>query len=142
MIDYTQWPTWALIIVVIAREFKPQLANLIPESLRFWAARRADDQEHDQELEEVLVNHELQEKAAKQLREVHHEDVLTEMVVTKDEWIQGKLTDEIAALRQSNGVLIEKVTANTAALTAMNGNLVQLNELIQKLPTPPGWLRR
>jgi hypothetical protein len=126
-----QWPIWAVLVVVLAREFKPQLAALLPESIRTWAAKRAEA------------------RAAEQLREIHHEDVLADMVATKDEWIQGRLTEEIVKLRESNIALGEKVTANTAAvnrnsdlLTAMNGNLAKMIDEVQAMPKPPGWLRR
>jgi septal ring factor EnvC (AmiA/AmiB activator) len=137
-----QWPIWAVLVVVLAREFKPQLAALLPESIRTWAAKRAEAH------------------AAEQLREIHHEDVLTEMVVTKDEWIQGKLAEEITSLRKSNDTLTAEVFRNTNALnrntdllttainrnsevlTLMNSNLTRLVDLVQDMPKPPGWIKR
>lgn len=92
-IDYSQWPVWLVAVLLFVNLFREPLAALIaqaiPDHFRHYAGRRADREEHDQELEEVQLNARLQTAAAEQLRKSWREENLMSIVQEKDAFERG-----------------------------------------------------
>lgn len=104
-LDISTWPTWIIAILLVINLFKEQIAAFIPTAIsdhfRFRAERTADQEEHAQLLEEVLLNGKLQTEAAEQLRKSWREEQWVELLQFKDSWLHEFLDAKLDRLQES-----------------------------------------
>lgn len=134
-VDFSQWPTWLLFLLIVINLFKQQLIAFIPEALRHRAGRQADREEFKQGIEEALVNSRLQTEATDQLRKSWREEQWAEILQQMLGWLREDLEADMKQLQDGQAKLYEttiQVQRNTARtndlLTTMNMTLSLLAE--------------
>lgn len=138
-VDFSQWPTWLLFVLIVINLFKQQIATFIPTTIRdifqFRAGRQADREEFKQEMEQVQLNSRLQTEAADQLRKSWREEQWAEILQQMLAWLREDLEADMKELQAGQAKLNEttiQVQRNTARtndlLTTMNMTLSLLAE--------------
>lgn len=96
------WPNWLTLILAIVYILRGALIKLLPTSLQAIieniSARRTDQAEHNQEIEEVELNARLQTQAGEQLRKSWREEMLLEVIQSQQAFIQDILLGEVRAV--------------------------------------------
>lgn len=134
-VDFSQWPTWLLFLLIVINLFKQQIAGFIPEALRHRAGREADREEFQQEIQENVLNFRLQAETTDQLRKSWREEQWVELLQQMLAWLREDLEKDMAEIQTGQGKLLEttiQVQRNTSRtndlLTTMNMTLSLLAE--------------
>lgn len=132
-IDFSNWPAWLVFLLLILNLFKAQIG-------KGWASLfklKEDQQEHTQDIEANLVDHDLQTKAAEQLRESQRESRAWNVIAQKDsylhQYLNGKVDELLAgqeATRQEVAGLREDLRTYTEGQAT---GTAQTNSLLKEL---------
>lgn len=133
-IDFNQWPTWLLVVLIAANLFKEQIGGLIGSITPTWikdvfrlkAKRTLGRDEHEHLIEEVLLNGEIQDRITEQLRESRREETLIQVIRDKDRWLEGVLTKQLDKI-------VEETAANRRNSERTNNILTTIHITLSKL---------
>lgn len=96
------WPNWLTLILATIYILRGVLVKFLPDTLQKaienFSARRTDQAEHNQEIEEVQLNARLQTQASEQLRKSWREEMLLEIIQNQQTFAQDTLLGEVRAL--------------------------------------------
>lgn len=144
-LDTSTLPIWLAVVLFLINLFREQLSVFVPQAVKdhfkTLAARRADRQEHEQDIEQALLDSRLQTSANEALRVNRLEGQLIEALHRKDSFIEKQLDMRLSEqqdLLRRNLEQVSHIRSNGSRtndlLTAMNGNLTRLNDLLAASP--------
>ena len=142
-VNFNEWPIWLLFLLMVINILKTPISAILPETLREWgvnpfkfrAEREMDRREHQQEIEQALVNSRLQAEATDALRKSWREEQWAEILQQMLAWLREDLQTDLKNMQatqtkqQETLVQVQKNTARTNdLLTTMNMTLSLLAE--------------
>lgn len=126
-VDFNQWPSWLLFLLIVINIFKAQIAAAIPDTVKNWfqfrVNRQADREEFQQEMAEVQLNSRLQSEAADQLRKSWREEQWVELLQQMLSWMREDLGKDITEIRAGQDKQME-------TLTQVQRNTLRTNDLL------------